>query len=218
MDNIIDLNFINKFLYCNYETYYTNPNYKEDLVSEAVLEVCEHVTQYDSNIASFKAWATPHINRGALKFLMGLYNLPEYYVKLRKKANAIIERASENGKEITYDDLARENKISKKAASIIGRKYVALTSIFENTNYVSKGNSVENDIMKGETLKEIESVLNSLTEEEREVIEARADAICHSDFLVRMRNLGYKKGTESRALKRVEAKACKYIYENKLFA
>ena len=72
--------------------------------------------------------------------------------------------------------------------------------------------------MKGETLKEIESVLNSLTEEEREVIEARADAICHSDFLVRMRNLGYKKGTESRALKRVEAKACKYIYENKLFA
>lgn len=206
-ENIIDIDFVEQYLYCHYQTYYTNPNYREDLVGEAILEICENITDFDSEKAGFKAWATPHIKRGALKFLMSIHELSEYYIKLRAKAYKVISLAAEKGVELTLHDV-----LSEKAANAISHSSVRLTSVMENTI----STTLEDTIIVEETLNELSKIMDFLSEEEREIIKAKAEACSKKDFLVKMRNLGYKKGSERDIYNKVSAKAQKYAYQNGL--
>ena len=117
------------------------------------------------------------------------------------------EQAAEKGVELTLHDV-----LSEKAANAISHSSVRLTSVMENTI----STTLEDTIIVEETLNELSKIMDFLSEEEREIIKAKAEACSKKDFLVKMRNLGYKKGSERDIYNKVSAKAQKYAYQNGL--
>lgn len=211
MDNFIDIPFVEQFLGCNYQTYYMNPNYKDDLVSEAVLEICEHATEFDSTVAGFKAWATPHIKRGALKFLMKLHGLSEHYEKMRAKASKVISEAAVKGETVNLYDI-----LPKKAAFEISCSLdvSGLTGI-ERVN-----TTIDETIRAKEMMAEIEQIMSVLSEKEKAIIYAKADSYGEEHkreaFYSKAEEAGIPKKTATKTYNKAALKAKKFAYANNL--
>ena len=211
MENFIDLNFVHQFLACNYATFYTNPNMREDLVSEAVLEICEHAKEYDSEIASFKAWSTPHIKRGALKFFMKLHNLSEHYEKMRAKAYRLIAEAALCGETVNLYDI-----LPKKAAYEISCSLdcCGLTGV-ERTS-----TTLDEEINAKETMSGIEEIMAILSEKERAIIYAKAESYGEEHkrevFYQKAEEAGISKKEATKCFNRASLKARKFAYKSEI--
>lgn len=224
------INFVNQYLACNYKEYYMNPNYRNDMLGEVFLEICEHRLDYDENIAGYKAFVTPLIKKGMLKFTGSLHGTTEYYEKVRAKIIKAAGALALKGEQLSAENITKEAGCSKKSFKGVGyipdilacnensshESNVSLEALSEEGTYeegyeLATESSIEDAAIINNELEQVKGIWDFFTDDEKALILAKADSFSKKEFLKRAKALGHDMANKD--LAKIQNKAKRLMYK-----
>lgn len=182
--------FVNQYLFAHCKTYYENPRYHDDLVSTAMLIVCENIGKYDGSF-SIKAFLTPYMKMGMLHFCKNENGTSEYYERQKIKLKRLKERKALKGDKVAGFNFSKELSVSKKTAD----RYEFISNATATKPLTAEEPerfNLEEHVISNQMYERLMKVIDSLPKESSEILKIKAESDSRAEFHEKLESAGFK--------------------------
>lgn len=172
------INFVHAYLNKNHNRLYSNPNNREDLVSQCIFEIAKNIDRYDAERASLSTFLVPIIKCGVKNYYCYLFEKKENSLKSYFSIRKAIKYLESIGEEVTIANIAfitgfTESKIYNEL-KVPGPTELSFDDTIFEEEQTTFANP-EESVCANESITEAMKIVSKLSESDQEIIKEFMD-------------------------------------------